>query len=390
MTICILTPRFPFPENGGDVLRINNIARHLKREGHRLVLVSLCDHEHPDTVAAGQLYDAIHIVPHHWRTAAWGSLTHLLRGKPIQCGFYHSRAFVRRLREVVSYEHPDLYIAHLLRMSPYLERLGVEAQSIVEMTDALSKTYNLCRDVKGIGIKPLIYRIERRLIKRYEKHVSETFPKVVLVSPADIDYLKTFVSSAESLTLHTNGVDCPTLPCDIVTDNNKLVFIGNMRTLQNQDAVQFFVQEVLPRLLPKYPQLRLYVVGAQPPKAIQDLTNEHVIVTGFVDDLNATIRDAAVAVAPVRIAAGIQNKVLVAMSQNLPVVMTSLIACPIPQLRDGENVLIRDTAADIAAAIDQLLTDKSLRQRIADSGHTMVEQHYSWSEKLKGIETLNQ
>ena len=141
MKICILTPRFPFPENGGDVLRINNIASYLKSQGHTLVLVSLSDKSEPDVEGAKTLYDRIFFTHRNHLLSLINGVLFMLSGRPIQCGYYHSLAYQKLLKRVVEQEQPDLFISHLLRMSPYLEHLHVEAQSIVEMTDALSKTY---------------------------------------------------------------------------------------------------------------------------------------------------------------------------------------------------------------------------------------------------------
>lgn len=388
MKICILTPRFPFPENGGDVLRINNIARYLKAQGHRLVLVSYCEQE-PDVQTAKELYDTIYTVRRKRWDSLWYSLLFMLVGKPIQCGYYYSRSFMKLFKHVVEKEAPDRYVAHLLRMAPYLERAGLTASSVVEMTDALSKTYTLSAGAKGGLLKKWIYKIEKNLIRRYEQHVMRVFPKVVLVSQSDIDYLKADKKAAvASLALHTNGVDCVETPA-VSYHPHKICFVGNMRTLQNQDAVLHFVNDIFPLILKEIPDAVFYVVGAEPPRNIMNLVNgKNVVVTGFVDDLTATLSEFCLTVAPVQVAAGIQNKVLVAMATGIPVVMTSLISKAIPELKDGENCMIRDNDAAFAESCIRLMRDEELRTSMAQQGYLMVRQNYSWQEKLKGFEVL--
>ena len=117
-------------------------------------------------------------------------------------------------------------------------------------------------------------------------------------------------------------------------------------------------------------------------------TLENIIITGFVDDLEAFIQDAGVMVAPVRVAAGIQNKVLVAMGCGLPVVMTSLISHAIPELEDGVNCRICDGEEAIAGACLAILADRELRSSIAERGYKMVKTYYSWQEKLSGYEVM--
>ncbi len=388
MKICILTPRFPFPENGGDVLRINNIARYLKSYGHRLVLVSFSDVTHPEVDTASTLYDKVFFTPRKPSLSILNAILFMLSGRPLQCGYYHSRTYLTLLKSVVEKEQPDLFISHLLRMSPYLEKLHVETHSIVEMTDALSKTYLMSAKAKGGGGKKFVYGFEQRLIRKYERKVIRTFPKVVLVSDADVDFLKEYVSGpSSSLAMFSNGVTCMENITEVY-DADKICFVGNMRTLQNQDAVLYFVEEILPLIHKERPTVKFHIVGAEPPQHIQALASENVVVTGFVENLEAAIADSCLSVAPVRVAAGIQNKVLVAMGCGLPVVMSRLISFAIPELRDGENCIIRDDAKSMAEQCLHLMRDRDARNEIARKGFEMVRHHYSWDEKLKGYELL--
>ncbi|MBR1668502.1 MAG: glycosyltransferase [Bacteroidaceae bacterium] len=388
MKICMLTPRFPFPENGGDVLRINNIARYLKAQGHTLLLISLSDTNVPCVEMAEKLYDKVFVTHRNHSLSLVNGILYMMCGKPIQCGYYYSKSYKSLLREVVQNEKPDMFISHLLRMTPYLEELHVENRSIVEMTDALSKTYAMSANAKSGGIKKFVYNFEKSLIANYEKKVIRTFPKVVLVSQADVDFLHDRMDGeGKSLSMHTNGVACMESIEDMY-NVHKICFIGNMRTLQNQDAVLFFVKEVLPLIKQTFPSMTFYVVGAEPPQSIQALASEDVVVTGFVENLEATIADSCLAVAPVRVAAGIQNKVLVAMGCGLPVVMTPLIAQAIPELKNGENCMIQNDAASIAEQCIRLMKEKELRNTIGHNGYEMVRRNYSWNEKLKGYELL--
>ncbi len=380
--ICILAPRFPMPENGGDVLRINNIARQLRKQGYKLILVSFHDDASPQIFEAQRLYHKIYTIPRsRWRSIV-NTILFMLSGRPLQCGYYYSTAYKEQLQYVIKREKPDIFLPHLLRMVPYLEELGLEACSVVEMTDALSKTYSMSSDAKGGRLIRLAYAFEHNLIKDYERHVIERFPKVILVSPADIDYLKTLTSHNASLELHANGVECQRrIPTSY--NRHKICFIGNMRTLQNQDAVFYLVTEIFPLILKSEPSTVLYIVGAQPPRHIQQLACHNIIVTGFVENLEETISDSCLTVAPVRVAAGIQNKVLVAMGCGLPVVLTTLIARAIPELKDEQNSMIRDEAATIAEACLRIMRHPELRQQLSQAGYNTVLDHYSWREKIR-------
>jgi glycosyltransferase involved in cell wall biosynthesis len=226
------------------------------------------------------------------------------------------------------------------------------------------------------------------LIAKYEQYVIKRYPKVVLVSQSDIDFLRSSIGNLQtkSLELHTNGVEYLS-QINHQIDTRKICFIGHMQSLQNQDAVIHFVNDIFPLILAKKPDMKFYVVGAHPPKNIQKLDNgKNIFVTGFVDDLNKFVSDSCLAVAPVQIAAGIQNKVLVAMANAIPVVLTSLIAKAIPELHDGKNCFIRDDDQSFADICIELLDNQQLRDSIREQGRKTVIEHYSWEEKLKGYE----
>lgn len=389
MKICVLTPRFPWPENGGDVLRINEIVKYLKSRNHKLVLVSFCETNKPDLDSAYRYYDNIYLFRRKPWESFFYSIWFALRRKPIQCGYYYSPSFNRKLKEIINLETPDLYISHLLRMSEYIKSNNLVEKSILEMTDALSKTYTLSSGSKSNLLKKTIYQVERNLILNEELLSLAMFPKVVLVSPSDINYFRNIISyKITSLALHTNGVNC--IEHYSVSSNSKRIcFVGNMRTLQNQDAVIRFVESIFPKIKKTIPDAQFYIVGAEPSQRIMDLNDgENVIVTGFVENLVSVIRECCISVAPVTVAAGIQNKVLIAMGCGVPVVMSSLIAAAIPQLANKENCMICDDDDSFANGCIELMNNPENREQMAHAAYEMVVKNYSWEEKLKGYECL--
>lgn len=385
MNICILTPRFPFPENGGDVLRINSVARYLKNKGHKLVLCSFYDNEVEDSdyKTANQLYDVIYKVKRNKWLSLFNVMIYMIMQKPMQCGFYASGKYNNVFKQVIKNETPDLYISHLIRMTPYLEKNGLYSNSIIEMTDALSKTYGLSSASKDFSLKKIIYKFEKNLIKKYEQKVIKNFKKVVLVSKADIEYL----GNQSSLAFYTNGINC--IEKNPSYNDKKICFVGNMRTLQNQDAALTFINKILPEVKKEIPDVQFHIVGAQPPENIQKLVdNKSIFVTGFVDSVEDYIKDSAVLVAPVNIAAGIQNKVLIGMACNIPVVMTSLISKAIPELENGINCFIEDDVKKFADICIKLCKDNKLRNKIASAGYKVMKTNYSWDAILNDYEDL--
>jgi hypothetical protein len=189
MKICILAPRFPFPENGGDVLRINNICRYLKSKGHLLILVSYCSRTDAKHTILEHIYDKIYCIKRNRLVSLINSAFAFILNKPIQIGYYFSFTYLSVFKNVIALEQPDIYLAHLLRMVPYLNLCRLQDKSIVEMTDILSKTYTIASKSAGISLKKIIYMIEEKRIAKYEIKTINKYKKCVIVSEADKEFI---------------------------------------------------------------------------------------------------------------------------------------------------------------------------------------------------------
>jgi polysaccharide biosynthesis protein PslH len=385
MTICILAPRFPYPENAGDVLRINNIARYLKVHGHRLILITYRGETGNNVAIPTNIpYDEIKTVTRNrFFSVLFAGLSFVI-GRPLQIGYYFSFSFLFQLKRIMKTYKPDIYISHLIRMVPYIRILKLQDRSIIEMTDVLSKTYSLSRVSKRTSMKRILYRVELRNLQKYENIVARTFQKCVLVSEADREYLH----NSKNVYVYKNGVSV--IPkFSSIYKQNKIVFVGNMRTLQNMDAIEYFIIDILPYIEKWIPNVEVSIVGAEPPPALTKLIVGHnITITGYVDSVEEVIVGSAVAIAPVRIAAGVQNKVLVSMACGIPVVMTPIIATGIPECTSFVNCFIADSAMKFAKMTFDLLSNEQLRNKIALAGYTLVKENYLWGEKLDGYERL--
>jgi SAM-dependent methyltransferase/glycosyltransferase involved in cell wall biosynthesis len=154
-----------------------------------------------------------------------------------------------------------------------------------------------------------------------------------------------------------------------------LVFLGNYRHQPNVDAVESFVQEILPLVRASLPEVRLVVAGGSPAESLLALGGPGVTVTGHVADLAGVMNACRVAVNPLRFGAGVKGKILTAMAYGLPGVGTPLAAEGM-QLRDGENFLIADDPEAFAAAVVRLYTDERLWARLSANGRAFLVAHH--------------
>jgi glycosyltransferase involved in cell wall biosynthesis len=186
-----------------------------------------------------------------------------------------------------------------------------------------------------------------------------------------------------------NGVDLEHYrPAPEQAEPGHLVFTGVMDYFPNIDGCVHFVREVLPRVRSEFPDARFTIVGSRPtPEVLRLAETPGVTVTGFVDDTRDWLRRAAVSVAPLRIARGIQNKVLEAMAMGLPVVGTTPATQGV-EANAGRDLVVADEPAEQAHAVRALLRDPERARRMGAAARSFVETTYDWEVVLRPLDDL--
>ncbi len=156
----------------------------------------------------------------------------------------------------------------------------------------------------------------------------------------------------------------------------ELVFVGGFKHAPNVDAMLYFCSEVMPIIIAARPLTRLKIIGSHLPQVVGALANESIEVVGYVPDTAPYLQSAYVSVAPLRFGGGLKGKVGEAMAHGLPVVTTSFGAEGFA-LKDGEDLLVGDSAERFAAQVIALLEDDDLHERVARRGYQFIKQHYS-------------
>ena len=388
MRILCLTSRLPYPPNRGDRLRAFHFIEHLSRE-HELSLVSFIASEaERDHLPSLRAYcQDVRVLPMSpWRSAL-STATNIWRREPLQVLYYRLGTMRRLVDDLVATSGFDAAYVHLFRMAPYVAH-HPHLYRIVDLTDVISREIDLSLPHRGSASRT-VYRLERGRIGRYERWVAETFEETWLIAESDRQALLQFCPAA-NIRVVPNGVDLELFhPTGQPCAPDSLIFVGHLRVLHNIDAATYLARDVLPLVQGEIPGCTLNIVGADPAPQVQRLGQSAAItVPGYVADLNDYLNRAAVFVAPLRFAAGIQNKVLEAMAAGRPVVTTSLVNEGLGA-QPGRELLVADDAQATAWQIVALLTNPPLREQIGRAGRQFVEQKYSWShavDRMRAIE----
>lgn len=394
LPILYLTHRIPYPPNKGDKLRSFNLLRKLA-ERHRVFLGTFIDSPEDREAAAAldtwceEVY-ALPLVPRLAR--AW-SLRGLLRGEALSVSYYRRARLRRWVGEVVAAHDIRTAVAFSGPMAQYLDVPNLERR-IVDFCDVDSAKW---REYAPQHRWPLswLYRREARHLLEFEQRMARLADHSLLTTEVEVRLLVEGVPELGSRVRSLqNGVDAeyfdPTLAgaTPYPPGGPVLVFTGAMDYWPNVDAVTWFVREILPELRQSHPDVRFCIVGMNPTAQVRSLAREAgVTVTGWVEDVRPWIAHATLAVAPLRIARGVQNKVLEAMAMARAVVVTPAAAGGLSG-RPGEVFMPADGVTEICKVIEALLGDAPRRGAMGQAAREHVLAQYSWAAHLAVLDEL--
>ncbi len=243
----------------------------------------------------------------------------------------------------------------------------------------------LRRMIKSAGpARRVVTTIQQQIAQHYESWMFTPYRRVVVISDKDRDELRG-INPALPLDVIPNGVDLAYFQAqDGPRDPATLLFTGNFEYAPNVDAALRLAQEILPRVQAEIPAAKLLLVGNAPPPDVQALASESVTVTGRVPDLRPYLAQATVFVSPLRLGAGLKNKVLEALAMGCPLVATPLSVDGIA-VTPGQDALI---AKELAGPVIHLLRDPDLQQQLSRQGRRLIETRYSWAQVADAYERL--
>lgn len=387
MRILFITARLPYPPTRGDRLRAYHFLRVLSRE-HQITLLSfIADESESANVAHLRPFCAnIHLIHRSIWQSQVATGFNFWRPLPLQSLYFRSPIMEKAVSRLLDRRQFDVIYVHLFRMAQYVSQRQSPFR-ILDLTDAISQ--EVSRSLPYLSpFWRLVYRIELPRIARYEQTIPRQFDQTWLISEADRQALLP-AGAADNIRVVHNGVDIERYrPATRGPVSPVLAFVGHMSVFHNVDAVEFLVQEILPVVREKIPGVQVRIIGDDPSPRVRQLAAlPGVTVVGHVVDLNAALNQAAIFVAPLRFAAGIQNKVLEAMAAGLPVITTSYVNDG-AEAENGRHLIVADDAHSAAAAILELLNDPAKREELGRAGRDFVMHRYRWEDVLDQMQAI--
>ena len=392
--LLFLTQRLPYPPIKGEKIRPLQILKYLTQwyDVHLGCLIDdPSDSQHVDTIRA--MCRDVHVATLDRRVAKLTCLRGLLTGESLSVTFFRDRGLTRWVRDVVERVRPQVIFVNSGNMAPYVLDLPKRETRICDLADVDSEKWRAYADITT-GPMRFVYRREWAKVAALERQIAHDFDASSFVSDAEASLFARLVPDrAGHIRGVSSGVDHryfdPALMYSPVFDVTlpTYVFTGTMDYPPNVDAVVWFATEILPHIRRTVPAAQFYIVGNGPSAAVQKLAGiRGVFVTGRVADVRPYVAHATAGVAPMRIARGIQNKVLEAMSLGRPVVLTSGALEGI-EAEPGTEVVLADTVEDFAAGCCRLALYND-GAAIGAAARAKIVRDYDWSARLRRFDDL--
>ncbi len=399
MKLLFLAHRIPYPPDKGDKIRSYHELRALVECGHEVHLLAFADDlgDLNHQVDLARWCSSVQIVPLRKTFAKLRAMACLIGSRPLSLGYFWTMKMRRLIKRALAEHKYDAVFVYSSAMAQYVPPEW-RSRTIVDLVDVDSEKW-LEYAERSSGLKARLYRTEGKRLRKFEHQIVAGFANSILTTEREarlLDELDEFTRRAR-LRIITNGVDLDYFhPVETGSlnaptqrwNNPRLVFTGAMDYRANVEAVEWFVNEIFPLIKQQEPRAEFFIVGSNPTAEVKKLA-EHpgVTITGFVEEIPPYLQEATASVIPLRIARGVQNKLLEAMACGKAVIATPEAAAAFRVTHD-EQLLVANTAAEFAEATVQVIRDQSLRQRLGWNARRFVELEHDWQPLLQRLVEL--
>jgi sugar transferase (PEP-CTERM/EpsH1 system associated) len=391
MNILYLAHRLPYPPNKGEKIRTFHQIQELAKR-HTIHLCSFVDDpdDLPYVPALRKYCASVDVVYRSNATILFLAPTAFLKRIPFSVSLFYRKAFAKKVMKKLTTERFDCVFVSSSSMAQYA-RFAPGLPKVIDFIDVDCEKWRLYAQHHSFPLA-MIYRLEAERLARYEEQVAHSFDRCILISEEERRVFQARVNGL-AVSVISNGVDLeyfsPSGSDYLHVSQPAIVFTGVMDYFPNIDAVQYFCQDVFPLVRNSAPEAQFYIVGRNPTREVKALKNyPNVIVTGTVPDVRPYLARATVSVAPLRIARGVQNKVLESMAIGVPVVGTAESFKGIAAT-EGDGIRVAKDPRSFAEHVVALLrSDATFRCQMARQARRYIEQHHRWEHQGAKLERL--
>lgn len=401
LEIALVFSRLPFPMHKGDQLTVSHLLEFLWARGHQVDLFIL---DNGDVIQPHQMEwlrtrtRKLNVYRHSIFRRVFGLIYGIAKGWPLQVGYFFNSKQCRDVQKALSKNCYDICYAYYLRSAEACKKSTSHSnQGCVRiLAMQLSQVLNTSRmkDNARSVFKRALYSLETFLLQRYEGHIWSSFDKVAIIGKQDLKAIQDCSMNYgpnrfENYFFSPHGTSIPHVQTlKNRTNNDLIIFSGNMNYFPNIQGIQWFVEKVWPSIKRSIKSAQLRIVGKSPaPEVLALAEGEDITVTGEVTDIKEHIMEAAVCVVPIQAAAGMQNKLIEYLSCGRAVVATPLSNEAI-QGQHNRDLIEATSAEEFGEAVVSLLNDEDWRKKIGERGKAFVQENWTWEKHFLDLETV--
>jgi sugar transferase (PEP-CTERM/EpsH1 system associated) len=386
MKLFVLLSRIPYPLEKGDKLRAYHQVK-LLAEKHEVHLCCLTDAiPHPEArKELEKICDEVTILRLNRLLIIWRMFLAFFSDKPFQVHYFYQWRIHRQIERLIQTVKPDHIYCQLIRTTEYVKNLHTIPKTLDYM-DAFNK--GMDRKIKDARwhSKWFLSKESQRLVA-YENLIFDYFENHTIISAQDRKLI--FHPDREKIKVIPNGVDFNFFKPQKKEKKYDILFTGNMSYPPNVNSALYLIDEIFPLLQQEYPNIKLLIAGVKPHRSLLERASEQVVVSGWMEDIRDAYAESKIFVAPMLIGTGLQNKLLEAMSMELPCI-TSPLANNALGGEPGKHLLVSKSTKEYAEAISHLLQNNEEAQQIGKSGGAWVRENYNWRATVEQLEQLLQ
>ena len=390
--VLFLAHRMPYPPNKGDKVRSYHLLRHLQQH-HRVFLGTFIDTHDDDEhlPALKELCPDLHVERINPKVSKYLSLAGLIRREALTIAFYRNagmRSWVQRTQAKHGFQASLVFTS---AMAQYAEPLLAQTPMVVDFVDVDSVKW---RDYAPAHRWPIswIYQREANRLFSAEKAIARLARRSFFVTPGESALFRSLAPEAsESVETLSNGVDAeyfsskPDRLNPFLEEEKAIVFVGAMDYWPNVDGVKWFASTVMPQVRARWPRACFHIVGRNPSKEVLALASDSVRISGTVPDVRPYLQHAAAVVVPLRVARGVQNKILEAMAMAQPVITVPACAEAIGASEE-QGVLEASTSPAFLASLNALLENTDAAMALGRAARAHVCRRFRWADHMKGLD----
>jgi polysaccharide biosynthesis protein PslH len=386
--ILFLAHRVPYPPDRGDKIRGYHVLKYLSGK-KRVHLIAFADDPADLKQKSGLTkYTGNRSIVWRAKSQALAGVQALIQHRPVSLTSFDNDALRQSVESILERHRIDTIYVFSSQMAQYLPARPRQRviMDFVDMDSAKFAAY--AKSSKG----PMSWMLgrEARLLLAHEKAIAARADANLFVSEAEAALFRQR-TGADRVHVIENGIDTEFFDpsatfkrVDVM--GSTIVFTGQMDYRPNIEGVTWFVETILPHIRLVHPDARFMIVGRNPTEAVKALGKyPGVAVVGEVPDVRGWLAQASVVVAPLKLARGIQNKVLEGMAMARPVVASEAAATGIDH---GGTIKVGSTVGEIAEAVTRLLSDRRRATELGLAARQQVIDRYSWEARLSPLDEV--